>query len=89
MKQEVFDKDTFSKGDKKGDAESDIEALIPIIQMDLEVIGSGSGSGGEPESHIIWDCQIVQDLLQKLRNVETGMLWCTCKAATEMGEHPR
>jgi hypothetical protein len=32
-KQEVFGKDTFSKDDRMGDAEFDIEALVQIIQM--------------------------------------------------------
>ena len=82
--QEVFDKDTFSKDDQMGDAEFDIEALMQIIQMDLEDIRSGTvvrtvrpGSHCclADESHIIWENgQVVQDLLLKLRNVETGVV---------------
>ena len=82
--QEVFDKDTFSKDDQMGDAEFDVEALMQIIQMDLEDIRSGTvvrtvrpGSHCclADESHIVWENgQVVQDLLLKLRNVETGVV---------------
>ncbi|RLN36254.1 protein C2-DOMAIN ABA-RELATED 5-like [Panicum miliaceum] len=84
IKLEVFDKDTFSKDDQMGDAEFDIEALMQIIQMDLEDIRSGTvvrtvrpGSHCclADESHIIWENgQVVQDLLLKLRNVDTGVV---------------
>ncbi|KAL6647662.1 hypothetical protein ACP70R_015099 [Stipagrostis hirtigluma subsp. patula] len=84
IKLEVFDKDTFSKDDKMGDAEFDIEALMQIIQMDLEDIRSGTvvrtvrtskQSCLAEESQIIWENgQVVQDLLLKLRNVETGVV---------------
>ncbi|PAN09277.1 hypothetical protein PAHAL_2G007900 [Panicum hallii] len=84
IKLEVFDKDTFSKDDQMGDAEFDIEALMQIIQMDLEDIRSGTvvrtvrpGSHCclADESHIMWENgQVVQDLLLKLRNVETGVV---------------
>ncbi|KAL5197676.1 hypothetical protein ABZP36_001188 [Zizania latifolia] len=84
LKQEVFDKDTFSKDDRMGDAEFDIEALMQIIQMDLEDIRSGTvvrtvRPGRQcclaDESHIIWENgQVVQDVLLKLRNVETGVV---------------
>lgn len=82
--QEVFDKDTFSKDDRMGDAEFDIEALMQIIKMDLEDIRSGTvvrtvRPGKHcclaDESHIIWqDGQVVQDILLKLRNVDTGVV---------------
>ncbi|KAG8081297.1 hypothetical protein GUJ93_ZPchr0007g4537 [Zizania palustris] len=81
---EVLDKDTFSKDDQMGDAEFDIEALMQIIQMDLEDISSGTvvrtvRPGRQcclaDESHIIWENgQVVQDMLLKLRNVETGVV---------------
>ncbi|KAL6880482.1 hypothetical protein ACP4OV_012047 [Aristida adscensionis] len=81
---EVFDKDKFSKDDKMGDAEFDIEALMQIIQMDLEDIRSGTvvrtvrpsrQSCLADESHIVWENgQVVQDLLLKLRNVDTGLI---------------
>ncbi|CAL5034327.1 unnamed protein product [Urochloa decumbens] len=84
IKLEVFDKDTFSKDDEMGDAEFDIEALMQIIKMDLEDIRSGTvvrtvrpgkNSCLADESHIIWENgQVVQDLLLKLRNVETGVV---------------
>jgi hypothetical protein len=74
--QEVFDKDTFSKDDKMGDAEFDIEALM---QMDLEDIRSGTVvrtvRPGKSCCLAIWENgQLVQDVLLKLRNVETGVL---------------
>ncbi|KAJ1287403.1 hypothetical protein BS78_02G007600 [Paspalum vaginatum] len=81
---EVFDKDTFSKDDQMGDAEFDVEPLMQIVQMDLEDIRDGTvvrtvRPGKHcclaDESHIIWDKgQVVQDLLVKLRNVETGVV---------------
>jgi len=94
--QEVFDKDTFSKDDLMGDAEFDIEALVQIIQMDLEDIRSGTvvrsvRPGGKDscladESHIIWDNgQVVQDLLLKLRNVDTGVVHLQLKWVTIPG----
>ncbi|CAD6221613.1 unnamed protein product [Miscanthus lutarioriparius] len=93
IKLEVFDKDTFSKDDLMGDAEFDIEALVQIIQMDLEDIRSGTvvrsvRPGGKDscladESHIIWDNgQVVQDLLLKLRNVDTGVVHLQLKWVT-------
>ncbi|XP_062188968.1 GTPase activating protein 1-like [Phragmites australis] len=84
IKLEVFDKDTFSKDDRMGDAEFDIEALMQIIQMDLEDIRSGTVVRTvrpskqcclADESRIIWENgQLVQDILLKLRNVETGVV---------------
>ncbi|XP_015695021.1 GTPase activating protein 1-like [Oryza brachyantha] len=84
IKLEVFDKDTFSKDDRMGDAEFDIEALMQIVKMDLEDIRSGTvvrtvRPGRQcclaDESNIIWENgQIVQDMLLKLRNVETGVV---------------
>ncbi|KAK8458786.1 hypothetical protein SEVIR_2G006300v4 [Setaria viridis] len=84
IKLEVFDKDTFSKDDRMGDAEFDIEALMQIIKMDLEDIRSGTVVRTvrpdkhcclADESHIIWqDGQVVQDILLKLRNVDTGVV---------------
>lgn len=84
LKQEVFDKDTFSKDDQMGDAEFDIEALMQIVRMDLQDIRSGTvvrtvRPGRQcclaDESHIVWENgQIVQDMLLKLRNVETGVV---------------
>uniref|UniRef100_A0A0E0E6U3 C2 domain-containing protein n=1 Tax=Oryza meridionalis TaxID=40149 RepID=A0A0E0E6U3_9ORYZ len=81
---EVFDKDTFSKDDQMGDAEFDIEALMQIVRMDLKDIRSGTvvrtvRPGRQcclaDESHIVWENgQIVQDMLLKLRNVETGVV---------------
>ncbi|XP_066398477.1 GTPase activating protein 1-like [Miscanthus floridulus] len=96
IKLEVFDKDTFSKDDMMGDAEFDIEALVQIIQMDLEDIRSGTvvrtvRPGGKDccladESHIIWDKdQVVQDLLLKLRNVNTGVVHLQLKWVTIPG----
>jgi hypothetical protein len=73
-----------SKDDKMGDAELEIEALMQMIQMDLEDIRSGTvvrtvrpGKSCflADESSIVWDNgQLVQDVLLKLRNVETGVL---------------
>ncbi|XP_062187867.1 protein C2-DOMAIN ABA-RELATED 4-like [Phragmites australis] len=86
IKLEVFDNDTFSNDDRMGDAEFDIEALMQIIQMDLEDIRSGTVLRTvrpskqlqcclADESRIIWENgQLVQDLLLKLRNVETGVV---------------
>jgi hypothetical protein len=67
-----------------GDAEFDIEALMQMVQMDLDDIRSGTvvrtvrpGKNCclADESPIIWENgQLVQDVLLKLRNVETGVL---------------
>jgi hypothetical protein len=85
----VFDKDTFSRDDPMGDAEFDVEAMMQILRMDLEDIRSGTvvrtvrpaaGGGSHrcclaDESHIVWrDGQVVQDVLLRLRNVETGVV---------------
>lgn len=69
-----------------GDAEFDVEAMMQILRMDLEDIRSGTvvrtvrPGGGDrcclaDESHIVWrDGQVVQDVLLRLRNVETGVV---------------
>ncbi|KAF7001252.1 hypothetical protein CFC21_016962 [Triticum aestivum] len=89
IKIEVFDKDKFSKDDKMGDAEVDLEPLLQMARMDLEDIRSGTvvrtvrphrgGAGGScclaDESSIVWEeGQVVQDALLKLRNVATGII---------------
>ncbi|XP_072955508.1 protein C2-DOMAIN ABA-RELATED 3-like [Typha angustifolia] len=79
---EVYDKDTFSKDDKMGDAEIDIQPFVEVAKLDLEGISSGSVVRAvrpckenclADESHVIWKNEkIVQNMILRLRNVESG-----------------
>lgn len=84
IKVQVFDKDTFSRDDKMGDAELDIQPFVECVRMKLEGTPSGTIiTTVKPsrqnciagESPIIWkDGKVVQDIVLRLRNVETGEL---------------
>lgn len=80
--QHVYDKDTFSMDDKMGDAEFFIGPFIEAVKMRLsglpnntivtKVLPSRQNSLAE-ESHIVWkDGKVVQNMVLRLRNVETG-----------------
>ncbi|KAG1347426.1 Protein C2-DOMAIN ABA-RELATED 4 [Cocos nucifera] len=81
-RQEVFDKDTFSRDDRMGDAEFGIRSFLEAVRMDLSGLPNGTIiTTVRPErnnclcgdSPIVWkDGRITQDLVLRLRNVESG-----------------
>lgn len=82
--QQVFDKDTFSRDDKMGDAEIDIHPFVEATKMNLSNIPDGTViTTVKPNRHncladesaIVWkDGTIVQDIIVRLKNVESGEL---------------
>ncbi|KAG8081293.1 hypothetical protein GUJ93_ZPchr0007g6157 [Zizania palustris] len=84
IKLEVFDKDTFSRDDPMGEAEIDIMPLMEVLNMDPENIRNGdiirtirpsSLNCLADESHLCWrNGKFVQDIILRLRNVESGEL---------------
>ncbi|XP_073005721.1 GTPase activating protein 1-like [Typha latifolia] len=82
IKIEVFDKDTFTKDDSMGDAEFSIHPLVEAAKMNLEglpstaVIKTVNASRQNciaSDSHIILkDGKLVQDVILRLRNTESG-----------------
>lgn len=85
VKFEVYDKDTFSKDDKMGEAELDIKPFVESVRMDLlqgfpsgTVINTVTPSRQNciaMESDIVWkNGRIIQDIVLRLRNVESGEL---------------
>ncbi|URE32613.1 ADP-ribosylation factor GTPase-activating protein [Musa troglodytarum] len=82
--QRVYDKDTFSRDDKMGDAEIDIVPFIEAVKMNLSDIPNGTiirttnpnrHNCLAEESAIVWkDGKVVQDIIVRLRNVESGEL---------------
>ncbi|XP_028552905.1 protein C2-DOMAIN ABA-RELATED 4 isoform X2 [Dendrobium catenatum] len=80
--QQIFDKDTFSSDDEMGDAEFDIHSFLAAVRMDLTGIPNGTTiTTVKPsrenclavESPILKkDGKVVQDLVLRLRNVESG-----------------
>ncbi|KAH7533826.1 hypothetical protein FEM48_Zijuj04G0172900 [Ziziphus jujuba var. spinosa] len=78
----VYDKDTFSLDDKMGDAEFEIGPFVEALRMRLGNLPSGTIiSKIQPdrqnclaeESHIVWENgKLVQNLVLRLRNVESG-----------------
>ncbi|XP_065849495.1 protein C2-DOMAIN ABA-RELATED 4-like [Euphorbia lathyris] len=78
----VYDRDMFSRDDKMGDAEIDIRPFIGALKMQLEGLPSGTIiTRIQPdrvnclaeESHVVWvDGKLVQNVVLRLRNVETG-----------------
>ncbi|KAK8918843.1 putative ADP-ribosylation factor GTPase-activating protein AGD11 [Platanthera zijinensis] len=82
IKLQVFDKDTFSRDDEMGDADFEIQPFIQAVKMDLSNIPSGTIiTTAKPsrqnclagESPIVWrDGRVTQDMVLRLRNVETG-----------------
>ncbi|CAO2817527.1 unnamed protein product [Amaranthus hypochondriacus] len=83
IKLTVYDKDTFTKNDKMGDAVIDIKPYIECMQMGLEEIPIGTAvKKVQPdesncladESKIIWTGRgkMIQEMTLKLQNVEKG-----------------
>ena len=80
--QEVFDKDTFSRDDPMGDAEIEVEPLVEFLHMAHEDIRNGTVVRSirpsnwnclAEESHVCWrNGRFVQDVILRLRNVESG-----------------
>ncbi|KAH0459262.1 hypothetical protein IEQ34_012076 [Dendrobium chrysotoxum] len=79
---QVYDKDTFSRDDKMGDAEFEITSFIDSVKMGLTGLPNGTiirtvkpcrQNCLAGESPILWkDGKIIQDIVLRLRNVETG-----------------
>ncbi|KAH7675524.1 putative Ca2+-dependent phospholipid-binding protein [Dioscorea alata] len=82
IKLEVFDKDTFTRDDKMGEAEFSIQPLLDVVKMNLEDMPDGCLMSSvlpstqnclAVESPIIWKNGILtQDVILRLRNVESG-----------------
>ncbi|KAL2242947.1 protein C2-DOMAIN ABA-RELATED 4 [Sesamum indicum] len=78
----VFDHDTFSKDDKMGEAQFDIEPFIEAVRMKLEGLPDGTvitkiqpsrNNCLSEESTVVWkDGRVVQDMCLRLKNVECG-----------------
>ncbi|XP_059450751.1 protein C2-DOMAIN ABA-RELATED 4-like [Corylus avellana] len=78
----VYDKDTFSLDDKMGDAEFEIGPFVEALKCRLEGLPNGTIiTRVQPdrqnclaeESRIIWsDGRVVQNIVLRLRNVESG-----------------
>ncbi|XP_057433406.1 protein C2-DOMAIN ABA-RELATED 4-like isoform X2 [Lotus japonicus] len=78
----VYDKDLFSLDDKMGDAEFEIGPFIEVVKMRLQGLPDGTiVTRVQPsrqnclaeESHIVWkDGKVVQNMVLRLRNVESG-----------------
>ncbi|OVA08653.1 C2 calcium-dependent membrane targeting [Macleaya cordata] len=82
IKLTVYDKDTFSKDDKMGDAEFDIKPFLEAVKMDFPNLPSGTivmrvqpcrqNCLAEESCISLLDGKIVQDMCLRLRNVECG-----------------
>ncbi|XP_021599809.1 protein C2-DOMAIN ABA-RELATED 7 isoform X2 [Manihot esculenta] len=82
IKLEVFDKDTFTKDDRLGDADIDIKPYIEILRMGLENLPNGCVvKRVQPnrtncladESHMVWNNgEITQGMHLRLRNMKCG-----------------
>uniref|UniRef100_A0A6N2MJE5 C2 domain-containing protein n=1 Tax=Salix viminalis TaxID=40686 RepID=A0A6N2MJE5_SALVM len=101
----VFDKDRFTVDDKMGEADIDIQAYIASLKMGLQNLPNGCvvsrvkpnrNNSLADESCIVWDNgKILQDMILRLRNVESGELviqieWINvpgCRGL-EIGEYP-
>ncbi|CAL9134287.1 unnamed protein product [Musa textilis] len=84
IKLQVYDKDTFSRDDKMGDAEIDIQPFVEAVKMNFSGLPNGTiiktlipnrQNCLADETAIVWkDDMIVQDVVLRLRNVESGEL---------------
>ncbi|KAG6512079.1 protein C2-DOMAIN ABA-RELATED 4-like [Zingiber officinale] len=84
LKLQVFDKDLFSRDDKMGDAEIDIHSFVEATKLNLSNIPNGTvittvrpnrHNCLADESAIVWrDGTVVQDIIVRLKNVESGEL---------------
>ncbi|KAL4180920.1 hypothetical protein AMTRI_Chr12g234780 [Amborella trichopoda] len=82
VKLNVYDKDTFTKDDKMGEAVFEIQTLIECARLNLEGVPSGavirtvapSEHNCLAEESLICrtDGKVIQDLRLRLRNVECG-----------------
>ena len=80
--QHVYDKDKFSFDDKMGDADFDIIPFIEAVKMQLKDLPDGTivtkispnrQNCLAEESHILWkDGKVVQNMVLRLKNVESG-----------------
>ncbi|MCD7446682.1 Protein C2-DOMAIN ABA-RELATED 4 [Datura stramonium] len=82
VKLTVYDRDSFNKDDKIGDAEIDIKPFLEALKMNLSSLSDGTvitriqpcrSNCLTEESNVVWkDGQVVQDMCLRLRNVECG-----------------
>uniref|UniRef100_A0ACD5UZT9 Uncharacterized protein n=1 Tax=Avena sativa TaxID=4498 RepID=A0ACD5UZT9_AVESA len=84
IKLAVFDKDTFSRDDPMGEAEIEVEPMVEFLHMEPDpedlrngaVVRSIRPSNQNcfvEESHVCWkNGKFVQDVILRLRNVESG-----------------
>lgn len=78
----VYDKDTFSKDDRMGEAEIDIKPFLEAVKMDYPNLPSGTvymritpsrqNCLAEESCITLIDGKVVQDMCLRLRNVECG-----------------
>lgn len=82
VKLAVYDRDRFSRDDKMGDAEIDIQPFIEAVKLRLEELPNGTilrkihpnrQNCLAEESCIVWcNGKVVQHMFLRLRNVECG-----------------
>ncbi|KAJ3687315.1 hypothetical protein LUZ61_016479 [Rhynchospora tenuis] len=82
VKLEVYDKDRFSRDDSMGHAEFDVAPFVEEVKMDLAGLPNGlvvrtlhpcRQNCLADESNITWkDGHVIQDMILRLKNVETG-----------------
>jgi len=82
IKLTVYDHDTFSMDDKMGDAEFDIKPFMEALRIKLDGLPSGTViTRNQPcrsnclseETCVVWkDGKAIQDMILRLRNVESG-----------------
>lgn len=80
--QEVYDKDTFSRDDKMGDAELDIKPLVEVLRLHLDSLPNETiittikptrTNCLAEESNITWTKgEVIQNMVLRLRNVASG-----------------
>ncbi|KFK44406.1 hypothetical protein AALP_AA1G253000 [Arabis alpina] len=79
---EVYDKDTFTSHDKMGDAEIDIKPFLEVQktgcqgfadETEIEIVKPSGDNCLSEESRIVYcNRKLVQDMILRLRNVESG-----------------
>ncbi|GAB2296960.1 hypothetical protein Dimus_031064 [Dionaea muscipula] len=85
IKLTVYDKDTLTDDDKMGRAEFDIRPYLDCLQMGLEKLPIGTAvkkiqpdksNHFADESKVVWigDGKMVQDMVLRLQNVESGLV---------------
>ncbi|KAL2539413.1 Calcium-dependent lipid-binding (CaLB domain) family protein [Abeliophyllum distichum] len=82
IKLTVYDHDTFSMDDKMGDAEFDIKPFMEALRIKLDGLPCGTvitrvqpcrSNCLSEETSVIWkDGKVTQDMILRLRNVESG-----------------